>query len=563
MSISIKNKIRSGTFFLFLLLIISGGFSIYFLLKLKDDSRNIIKANYESLDYSHKMQEELGKAAGNGFQPARFDSLLMRQEQNLTEKGEKEETDLLRKDFEKLKGGDTSALIYKDAEDKIQAIITLNMDAIQRKNSQAQKTAETATNVIVLLSAVIFLISLVFSVNFPAIVVTPIKKFSEAIREITARNYKHRIYLDHDDEFKQLGNAFNDMSERLEEFESSNLNKLIFEKSRAEAVINSLKDASIGIDKDNTVLFANRQALDLLGLSAGEVIGKSVNEISQKNDLFSFLITKEDAAPFKIVIDNKENYYVKEIIEVTQDEAKNKVIVLKNITSFKELDVAKTNFIATVSHELKTPLASSDLSIKLLEDSRVSSLTNEQKELVDQLKTDNRRMLKILSELLNLSQVEAGKIQLSLGPVNVNAIIDTSLAAVAASLREKKIIIKKEIQELPEIKADADKISWVINNFLTNAVKFSPEESKILVSSYIKDQSVFVEVKDEGPGIDPAFYDKIFERYFQIPRRSDKKGSGIGLAICKELILAMGGNIWVKSEPGQGSTFGFNLPSEK
>lgn len=561
MSVSIKNKIRSGTLFLFMLLIVSGGFSIYFLMKLKDDSKNIIKANYESLDYSHKMQEELEMAAGSKSHLAKFDSLLVKQEQNLTEKGEKEETDLLRKDFNKLKEGDTSALLHKHAEEKIHAIITLNMDAIQRKNMQAQKTAETATNVIVLLSAVIFLIGLVFSVNFPAIVVTPIKKFSEAIREISGRNYKHRIYLDHDDEFKQLGNAFNDMSERLEEFESSNLNKLIFEKSRAEAVINSLKDASIGIDKDNAVLFANRQALDLLGLSAGEVVGRSVKEISQKNDLFSFLITQEGAAPFKIVIDNKENYYVKELIEVAQGNASNKVIVLKNITSFKELDVAKTNFIATVSHELKTPLASSDLSIKLLEDSRVSNLTPEQQELIDQLKTDNRRMLKILSELLNLSQVEAGKIQLSVGPVHVNTIIDTSLAAVSASVRDKRIIVKKELQELPEIKADADKISWVINNFLTNAVKFSPEESKILVSSFIKDQSVFVEVKDQGPGIDAAFYDKIFERYFQIPGRSDKKGSGIGLAICKELILAMGGNIWVKSEPGQGSTFGFNLPA--
>lgn len=506
------------------------------------------------------MLQETEQGAGGHVYFARFDSLLAMQEQNLTEKGEKEETDLLRKDFEALKKGDTSVLLKQDMAARIQAILSINMDAIQRKNTQAQKTAETASNVIILLSTIIFIIGLVFSVNFPAIVVTPIKKFSEAIKEISARNYKHRVHLDHDDEFKQLGNAFNDMSERLEGFESSNLNKLIFEKTRAEAVINSLKDASIGIDKDDAVLFANEQALGLLGLSAGEVIGKSVNEISKKNDLLNFLITKEGSAPFKIVLDNKENYYVKELIEVTQGDSKSKVIVLKNITSFKELDVAKTNFIATVSHELKTPLASSDLSIKLLEDDRISVLTNDQKELVDQLKIDNQRMLKILSELLNLSQVESGKIRLTTGPVSINTIIETSLSNVSASVKEKKIIIKTNLEQLPEISGDADKISWVINNFLTNAVKFSPEESGILVSSFQKEQKIFVEVKDEGPGIDPAFYDKIFERYFQIPGRSDKKGSGIGLAICKELILAMGGNIWVKSEPGQGSTFGFNLP---
>ena len=104
------------------------------------------------------------------------------------------------------------------------------------------------------------------------------------------------------------------------------------------------------------------------------MVGKPVNEISGKNDLFRFLVENENSAPFKVVVDNRENFYTKEIIEVAQGETKNKVIVLKNITSFKELDVAKTNFIATISHELKTPLASSDFSLKLLEDERVSKL---------------------------------------------------------------------------------------------------------------------------------------------------------------------------------------------
>ena len=181
----------------------------------------------------------------------------------------------------------------------------------------------------------------------------------------------------------------------LQYFESSNLNTMMFEKNRAEAVINSLKDASIGIDKNNIVLFANNQALQLLGLKPEDIVGKSVNEISARNDLFRFLIENETSTPFKVVVDNRENFFAKEIIDVTQGETKNKVIVLKNITSFKELDVAKTNFIATISHELKTPLASSDFSLKLLEDERVSKLSASQKELIENLKQDNSRMLKI------------------------------------------------------------------------------------------------------------------------------------------------------------------------
>jgi signal transduction histidine kinase len=334
----------------------------------------------------------------------------------------------------------------------------------------------------------------------------------------------------------------------------------MFEKARAEAVINSLKDASIGIDKNNCVLFANEQSLQLLSLKAQDMVGRSVQDISAKNDLFAFLFSAESINPFKIVVDGKENYYTKELIEVKQGEATNKVLVLKNITSFKELDVAKTNFIATVSHELKTPLASSDFSLKLLEDSRVSVLTNEQKELVEHLKSDNQRMLRILSELLNMSQVEAGKIQLNIQAVSPYQIVALSVAAISSFAKEKGIQIEQKIKnDLPDIKADPDKISWVLNNFLTNAIKYSPEQGTVLIEVEKIGHQILFAVTDKGSGIDPIYINRIFERYFQIPGRSDKKGSGIGLAICKEFIEAMNGKIWVKSEIGVGSTFGFSF----
>ncbi len=159
------------------------------------------------------------------------------------------------------------------------------------------------------------------------------------------------------------------------------------------------------------------------------------------------------STPFKVVVDNRENYFTKEIIEVAQGDAKNKVIVLKNITSFKELDVAKTNFIATISHELKTPLASSDFSLKLLEDERAGNLSTEQKELIENLKQDNQRMLKILSELLNMSQVEAGKIQLNITKVVPQKIIENAIQAVSVNAKEKSITLKIFYDEnLPVIK---------------------------------------------------------------------------------------------------------------
>jgi len=540
---SVKNKVRYGTLFLFLLVVLSGGFAIYYLVTIRLQSRNVLKANYESLRYAHKMQKDLDSIL---FKKTSFiDSFnkeLQHQEGNITEQGEAETTKNLRQSFQKLKAGDTSAAT--NVRYGLQHIISLNMQAIENKYEASEASAEQAMTFLITIVSVIFIIGFTFVINFPSIITSSILKLTEAIKEIGQKNYNHRIHIDSKDEFGELANSFNEMTERLEYFENSNLNKIIFEKSRAEAVINSLKDASIGIDKNGVILFVNDQAMQLLGMQAKDIIGGRVEEASKRNDLFKFLLEEKGSTPFKVVTDNRENYFTKETIDIAQDGSNSKVIVLKNITSFKELDAAKTNFIATVSHELKTPLASSDLGLKLLEDDRIGNLSAEQKELIQHLKQDNQRMLRILSELLNMSQVEAGKIQLNIQSVSPYQIIESSIQAVLSSAKEKRLEIEKLIEKnLPHIKADGDKTVWVLNNFLTNAIKYAPSQSLIRIVVKKEDRHISFAVTDTGQGIDETYLKRIFERYFQVPGRSDKKGSGIGLAICKEFIDAMSGTI--------------------
>lgn len=561
MSLSVSKKIRLGTLFLFSLLILTGGAGIFYTSTLKDEAKAVLKDNYESLAFCQIMQQQLDSLE---FHPAQsvtqFETALEAQEKNITEPGEKVATENLRSLFDQLKTNSISLANSRLLETELQKILHLNMLAIHNKNEKAQKTAEDALTFIVSIVAVVFIIAFTFSMNFPAIVTDPIKHLSEAIKAISNKNYKYRVRIENKDEFGNLADAFNSMAERLEYFESSNLNKLMFEKSRAEAVINSLKDASIGIDKNNIVLFANHQALQLLGLSTSEIVGKEVAEVAKSNDLFNFLISSESSAPFKIVVENRENYFIKEFIDVAQGEGNSKVVVLRNITSFKELDVAKTNFIATISHELKTPLAASDFSLKLLEDQRIGSLSEEQKELIQNLKQDNQRILKIISELLNMSQVETGKIELDVQFVNPYLIIDHAIETVATSAREKKIEIGKSAEEnLQLVRADAEKSTWVLNNFLTNAIKYSAEGSTIVISVKTVNGGVQFSVSDTGPGIAKEYQSRLFERYFQVPG-SKAKGTGLGLGISKEFILAQNGKIWVDSEIGKGSIFSFTLP---
>lgn len=561
MALNVKKKIWLGTLFLFLLLLLTGSVGIYYMAKLKAEGRNVLQDNYESLSYCHTMQQQLNNVTNNDVPSIKkFEDALQKQEANITEPGEGAATINLRSEFAKRRAGDTTKQNLQSIEQQLQSILFLNMAAIQRKSRIAEKTAEDALAIIITLGGLVFLISFTFTLNFPAVVTNPISRLTEAIKEIANKNYKHRIHIDNKDEFGKLADAFNEMAERLEYFESSNLNKLMFEKNRAEAVINSLKDASIGVDKNNAVLFANYQALQLLGLRSEDVVGKSVDELRTKNDLFAFVIDNQGTTPFKIVVENRENYFIKEVIDVQQGDANNRVIVIKNITSFKELDVAKTNFISTVSHELKTPLASSDFSLKLLEDERVSKLTPEQKSLIANLKDDNQRMLKILSELLNMSQVEAGKIQLNVQKVNPINIIENAIQAVSGNAKEKGLkIIHTSDKDLPFIDADADKTTWVLNNFLTNAIKYSYANSLIDVKASKQNGSVLFSVKDDGPGIDKEYINRLFERYFQVPG-SKEKGTGLGLAISKEFVEAQKGKVGVDSEIGKGATFYFWLP---
>jgi len=563
MAVKLKTKVALGGLFLFALLILVGAVSFFYFNRLTEDSKEIVKDNYETLNYSRDMLKELDAIGSKDSTTAFnvFEKNLQLQEDNITEPGEKEMTESLRKKFNRLKKegmvDSLPLLIRKD----ISGIMQVNLQAIDNKNQAVQASAQRAKTIITICLTVCLLLGFTFLFNFPMLVASPIASLTEGIKAIANKNYGQRIHLNRKDEFGDLANAFNSMAEKLDEYEHSNLSKIMFEKQRAEAVINSLKDASIGIDNKGVVLFANQQALQLLNLKESDIISLPQEKVQQRNDLFRFLINEQNNIPFKIVVEGKENYFTKEAVELNHgDQKAGHVIVLKNITPFKELDVAKTNFIATISHELKTPLASSDFSLKLLEDERVGTLTSEQKELVQSLKDDNKRLLRILSELLDLSQVESGKIQLTLQAVQPWGLVDKAISSLQNAAKQKNISIQKKITEnIPAVKADTDKTTWVLNNFLTNAIRYSNNDAEVIISVQQQGNKVQFSVQDFGKGIEPQYQDKIFDRYFQVP--GTKEGTGLGLAICKEFIEAQEGKIWVESIFGKGTKFGFELPA--
>lgn len=557
----LKTKLIIGLVFLFIVILVFGILSIASINRLKSNAERVLKNNYETLVYDNNMLEALNKLPADTGAWKVFEDNLRQQEANVTEQGEGPATIELRSAFNtyKLKPGDS--LSHNTILKNIQIINEINQRAILQKNELAKNAADTATTWLTLIFTVLALIAFTLVVNFPSVIGGPIQTLSEGISAIAGKDYKKRIHLKQKDEFGDLANAFNTMAEKLDEYEHSNLAKIKFEKSRIETIINKMNDAIIGFDEKRNILFMNAVAESLLNLKEKEIVGKYAADVALKNDLMRRLLQNGDEDELKIYADRKESYFSKEkIIVKNEEQVIGEVIVLQNITPFHELDEAKTNFIATISHELKTPISSILMSARLLEDTRVGVVNEEQKGLVQHIKEDSERLLKITGELLNLTQVEAGKIQLAFQPVIPKQILLYAIEANKTQAEQQKQTIEMRIDPAVEaVNADKEKTSWVLTNLIANAIRYSFEDSRIIVSAERKDKTVVFSVQDFGKGIDSNYKDRIFDRYFRVPGNKEE-GTGLGLAICREFIEAQGGKIWVESDYGDGSKFSFWLP---
>ena len=574
----IKTKLQLGLGFIFLLITLICGICIFYVNTLAGVSKLIIKDNYETIAYSRNMLVDLN-ALDSITQTQRksdFMKNLKAQENNITEPGEAEKTAHLRLLTERYFSINDSAIasvalnaadsnkntIYLMQKD-LYGLMELNMKAIVRKNQHAERTAENAIIFVSVTCTICFLLAFTFIVNFPGYIANPVKELTMGIQEIARRNYSLRLHYQENDEFGQLAESFNEMAYKLDEFEHSNLAKIVFEKKRVETIIRNMSDMIIGLDENDRILFANPVACNLLGVKEIDMITVYAPDFALKNDLFRTLIRDQADKVIKIFADNKESYFSKETLEIKNaDTVLGKVILLKNITKFQELDKAKTNFIATISHELKTPISSIKLSLKLLSDERIGHLNQEQQQLIANIKEDSQRLLTITGELLDLAQVETGHIQLNIQSTDPQAILDYSLEAVKIPARQKQVNIQIDLaQNMPLILADQEKTAWVLINLLSNALRYSPEKGNIMLTIEETEKQVEFSVLDFGKGIEEQYRKLIFDRFFRVPSEInfEKNGNGLGLSISKDFIESQGGSIGVESTVDQGSRFWFAL----
>lgn len=570
---SIKSKIYLGIGSLFILLIFMAFFSINQIQLLGKASENILKDNKESLVYAKNMLEALPGVENDEAALKTIAANLEKQKQNITEIGEDSLTENLVKEFDILKQNPKNKNYYNGFQSTLFEIIQVNLEAIESKNGIATNTTYQSVLLIGLVSMFSFVVALIVLVGLPGIITKPIKVLTLSIKKIAENDYHHRVNFEGSSELNELAKSFNEMAARLDKYNKSNIAILLAEKKMTETLINKIHYPIICFDPSKKITLVNDEFLQISGLSRQQLIGYNILEFADKSDLIAkMIISNGNLIPIHSIKDinpaikfeskGKEIYYEKEVQEIFatsqtgQDtQLVSYVIVLKNVTKYKELDLAKTNFIATISHEMKTPISSLKFSLQLLENEKTGPLNHDQHELVKGCEEDINKLLLIISELLNSAQSETGNIQLNILPSNLEDVIQYAVQTQRTSATQKNISIEVQIPpDLPEVLVDKEKTAWVVSNLISNAIRYSDDNSIIRISASCLDNQILMNIQDFGYGIDPAYTNRIFDRYFTIPG-TKKQGTGLGLAISKEFIEAQGGQIYVTSEPGKGSIF--------
>ncbi|MBP1646332.1 MAG: two-component system sensor histidine kinase [Bacteroidetes bacterium] len=559
----IKTKLTYSIGSLLLIIILLGLFSVRYISNIKRDTENILADNYNSVKYAQQMQEALNNFHQDTTSLKNFKMSMKLQEKNITEPYEKQITEDLVKKFNTF-AKEQSETNFIDLSQSINNIILLNTTSIYHKSEIAKLRANTAMIWIIVLATISAILAMLMLLLFPKSFNRPIKELTDGIIEVSKQNYDNRLKFDEKSEFGQVAESFNSMAEQLATFRKSSLAKIIATKRYLETIIDSIDEPIICLDNNKIVLFANNAATTILNITHEKIINQSALDISLNNDLLRRLIrgmdpdfTKDE--PLKIYSNNKESYFQ---VSYAKTSNTGTVIILSNITKFKELDNAKTNFISIISHELKTPISAIMMSLKLLEDKRIGEMNQEQAELTQSIHESSDRLLSITSELLKMTQVETGKLQLNPKVTKPIELINYAINATRVLAEKFGCNIEIEYPEkLPKLFIDSEKIAWVITNLLSNAIHYSEENARIIVGARQVDKTIEIYVKDFGKGIDPRYHQSIFDRYFRVPG-TKVQGSGLGLAISKDFVEAHGGTMRVESEVGKGSTFiaSINIP---
>lgn len=591
-----------------LALALVGIFSALVVSYLGSHSQTILKDNYRSVLAAQRMKEAIermdsaalfivadqrqkGVEQAAKYRPL-FEAELKVQEGNITEAGEREFTVGLRRAWtdyqakfarlDKTAGSEAARQLYfselEGAFYKVKAaadeILAINQDTMVRKSDDVRRTAERMNAITLSVALAALVLGVVVSTMLTRRLLQPLSALSDATKKIGEGNFETRARVRGNDEIAGLARDFNAMAARLTEYRKSSLGELLQAHLSMQAAIDSLPDPVAIFSVEGYLQNVNRAAETLLGLKSDSgakeplkgvdpatrgVLERVRSHVLSGKGAFSprgF----EDATRLNTLLGDR--YFLPRGAPVY--EARGVIVgatvILQDVTRLRRFEELKGDLVATVAHEFRTPLTSLRMAVHLCAEQVAGPLTEKQAELLQAAREDCDRLQGMVDDLLDLSRIESGKVEIYPLPTDARLLIGVAIEEHRPDADVKGV--RLGITGTPpgaSVLADHERIGHVFSNLIGNAVRHTPRGGTIELGAASMNGSVRFTVSDTGTGIPKEYLERIFEKFFQVPSEGPK-GTGLGLYIAKEIVRAHGGEIGVLSTPGQGSTFWFTLP---
>jgi two-component system phosphate regulon sensor histidine kinase PhoR len=418
--------------------------------------------------------------------------------------------------------------------------------------------------------AVLFLLAGYVSYRIARSITRPIEKVTRVAKQITNMNYKARVMNQSNDEIGQLGYAINAMADSLQ----LQMNRIQENESRLSGVLENMVSGVMMIDRDERIVLLNPSAEDILGFSSRELLGKKYNEAKQQYE-FTKLI--EECIEGRAHIRDEMIFYypAERILEINlspisqvNEEWSGVLIVLHDITAVRRLERMRSEFVANVSHELKTPIAA----VKGFAETLLAGALNDKetaKSFIQIIFDESERLNRLIGDILELSKIESKRIPLHFSPVDLSEFIESSLNMMHAEAEKKNIELSAQVDKDTYLEADEDRLRQIFINLLSNGINYTQEGGKVKVR--VEPMAINKEgdyewlrivVTDTGIGIPKKDLPRIFERFYRVDKARSRVsgGTGLGLSIVKHLVELHQGTIRVESEVGMGTKFIIELP---
>ncbi len=606
---SISGKIYTGFILVIIILLLVALWSINNFSQLSSAINNIMEENYRSIQSSENMieaierqdsaillilsgQETEGLAAFRNYEQE-FLKWFSRAEDNITIAGENQiiselnekYTEFLIKfdEFRELQGDQRQQFYNEDyseqffeTKEKIRELRSINQDEMITAQQAADFRAGRAMLSTALISIAGIIIAILSGFYLTKRILAPVEQLQSGIQRVAAKNFEEKLPVNSEDEIGELTEEFNKMIDKLQEYENLNVRKLLAEKEKSEAIVNHISSPLLVTDAENNLILFNQESKELFDLQ-DEDLNKHFLEVINNQELFACITGEKECEKneagtpvLELEKSGSKNYYkilnkrVHNEINSDSNKLKFSVTLLEDITRLKEIDQLKSDFISTVSHEFRTPLTSITMALNMLIAEDLGEINTDQQELLQNSLDDCDRLTNLVEDLLDLSKMESGKIELDIRAVKLKQLTQNTIKHFENQAEEKSIkLYIDDISDDLNVEVDPNKISWVISNLVGNALRYTGEGDEIKISASQRGNLAYVEVYDTGEGIKKSDLSRIFEKFYRSESNESKTGSGLGLTIAKEIITAHNGRIWVDSEKGSWTRFTFSLPVAK